>query len=111
MSFRGSFVSEYIYNKNTYEAVMNRLKEKEGHYLLLGQPVHTEMYDGTLLPIIVGEVKSLALGMEYEDLEEALEGLETAEKVRFVVIPETDRNGVIYVEKNEKGEVNIKWEK
>lgn len=104
MSFRGSFTSEYIYDEDDYIKIRNILESKGQNSALCVAPPPS--YGTNVLRIISGKCASCVVDMEYEVLEDLLQGIETNDPITFIVICD---NGlpIIKLIKNEEGNVEI----
>ena len=85
MSFRASFVSEYIYDDDDYEKLKNELSKDNGKFFCLFEPMICE---GTEIPIIAGKVYD-HMPYEHIELQDRLEEIELRDPVKFVVMRES----------------------
>lgn len=95
MSERSSFVSEYIYNNNDYNILIEHLKKQENYkHFAISESCIIE-YNGVkcIIPLISGKIGGLTPNHEYMILEEELFGIITESDIKFIIICES---GTIY---------------
>jgi hypothetical protein len=109
MSYRSAFTSEYIYCEADYKKLRGKASNcGNSKYLAFAPPCR---WGTNEMPILQGKVGSLAMGMEYEEIREFLQGVRTQYTVSFVIIPEGHEDGklapICKVVKHPDGEVEI----
>ena len=107
MSERASFTTQYIYDINDYKTIREALDQKH-KYLCISPPATWSNGDMTFeMPIVSGKVGESSANMEWLTIEEALEGIETVEKVNIVVM--CDGGSIVLVTKEPNGTTHHKW--
>lgn len=89
MSFRGSFVTEYIYDSDDYE-ITKRAFERDGY--LIAPPIKV---GDEVIPIIAGYLRDTSINCEWLSVRDTLYGLKTKCSLRVVVIGECNIVGIV----------------
>jgi len=107
MSERASFTTQYIYDIDDYKTIREALDQKQ-KYLCVSPPATWSNGDMTFeMPIVSGKVGESSANMEWLTIEEALEGIETVEKVNIVVM--CDGGSIILLTKEPNGKINTAY--
>lgn len=94
MSDRCSFTSEYIYNWNDYKRLKDVFSGHQTKYLCVAPPAEWSNGEETFeMPIIQGKAYGSGAGDEWEILDNMLDGLVTEDRVRFVILTDTPKEG------------------
>ena len=104
MSFRGSFVTEYIYNQEDYKILRAELSKNNGKYFCITDPI---IQNGHEIPIISGKVYDLVLDNEWTEVENRLSNIELSNPIKIVVVNETDTIAIIKKEPGKRPETRF----
>ena len=94
MSYRGSFISEYIYDEDLYQKLKEKLSKTEMpdcSKFRVNPPRIVRGSDGGKfeIPVISGKLAECIPGGEYVQLAVRLQELKVADRVNFVVVSES----------------------